>query len=751
MCNLFDSTKTEDTQSNQTGKSRTEGNLWPQLGDFFTQYLNNARSANVPINGYQTGAADQQTDVSGKLQPAQSVANTVATNGITPQSIQSFMSPYIANVINPTLQAQDIQNKQAVSTLRGNQATRGALGNNTGSEAAFFAGVQPAQEMAIGSLLNQGYGQATNTAAQNAQTQLAGANTAGSLVNANTGANVALGNLGQNIWGSNYQNTLLPNQFVSGLTGLSGIAGSNTNSSGTATGSGTATSTPSMWDQGRNILSGAGALFGMFAKGGAVGKADGGEVGMTPFDHSEDMVSKVGKAFGALHKMRKHAESGGAIEDKDTDKQEFEEALKRAAKVWPPTIIPPMTPRHFDIGGDVGMGSWDATVTPAGFGDTLHDFGGKMGKLSDAMGGSSKPSDPGGGGDHASMLAGSQQALAAFLNGVSSANRQGYDDGGTVGSWGERALGPLSDAWDNLRSVGETAMSAYPAIYDRIKAAPEAVTQGLGHAALNMLPLGPASQFLGDVAMMPRPRDSAVPVEAPHAAAAAPVGDDGPSEMTPFEAFHQSAPDPDQPIADSENSSIASAHEALPWKAGVSDARPPHAASRPVAEPSMWDKLTGSTPTSTGVWNGETMTPWQRRMMALSQVGDFKGVGNYAMDLDKQRLAQGEGQRAQELQPSRVKLLAAQAKNAAQEADLNYQIKAADAMGDVKRSQELKRLKMMMGFAKETDTPAGVVSGMSRQPPGPPPVEGAEWYPDYGGWHVPDPNRPGKYLKYNPD
>lgn len=220
--------------------------------------------------------------------------------------------------------------------------------------------------------------------------------------------------------------------------------------------------------------------------------------------------------------------------------------------------------------------------------------------------------------------------------------------------------------------------------------------------------------------------------------------------MTPFQAPVGPAADDvaPGPMADSESSSIASAHEMLPWKAGVGDVPPPDYAP-PAAEPSIWDKLGGylpSAPMSKGVWAGEQMTPWQRSMMALTQVGDFKGVGDYAMGLDQSRRAQAEGNRAQELQPAKVALGAAEARKAAQDASLEFQIKAADAMGDVKRVQELKRLRMMQGFAKETETPMGVVGAMARAP-GPPPIDGARWSPSRAGWYVPDPTRPGKYLK----
>lgn len=252
MGNLF-SNKQQTNQSGTTN-STTSNNLWdnPQLQQFlqgYNQQYGNAGNFNVPVNGYQTGAADQQTGVAAGLQPAQGVANTVAQNGLTPASIQSFMSPYTQNVVDATRADFAKQNANDLSNVNAQAAKQGAL-TGTGSTVARQLAMESQhrqQDPIIAGLYNQGYGQAANTAAQSAGLQLQGAGTAGSLANSATGANSALGNLGQNIWNSNYQNAQAPyslyNQGIQGYQGFGNLAG--TTASGSSTGVGTTVQTPS--------------------------------------------------------------------------------------------------------------------------------------------------------------------------------------------------------------------------------------------------------------------------------------------------------------------------------------------------------------------------------------------------------------------------------------------------------------------------------------------------------------------------
>ena len=314
----------QKTSGSQT--ATTQSNLWdnPALQQFlqgYNQQYSGAGGASTPINAYQTGAGDQQTGVAAGLQPAQGVANAIGMSGITPTSIQSFMSPYTQNVVDATRADFAKQNANDLSNVQGQTARMGALTGTGATVAQNLAreSQRRQQDPIIANLYNQGYGQAANTAAQSAGLQLQGAGTAGSLANAATGANTALGNIGQNIWGSQYQNTMTPyslyNQGIQGYQGLGNLAG--TTSSGTSTG--TTTTTPSL---GSIALGGLGTIlsgwptggFGGFGSG--MGKAYGGAVEGVGLDSAapNSLHDKVGAAFRLLQGLREGAKSGGRIE-----------------------------------------------------------------------------------------------------------------------------------------------------------------------------------------------------------------------------------------------------------------------------------------------------------------------------------------------------------------------------------------------------------------------------------------------------
>lgn len=390
MCDLFSSS--QDTQQksdqSQTGQSSTQSNIWNQISPYLQQYMQQYSPGNIASTGTpnstQTTAASNQTGIASgaSLAPGQTAASNIATSGLTPDQIQSYMSPYISSVVNPTIAAQNQQNQQALSNLRGNQAARGALGNNTGSEAAYLAGVQPAQQAQIANLYNQGYNTAANTAATSAGLQLSGAGQLGNLANVGTNANTALYGIGSGLYNTSLTPYSLYNQGVSGLSGLGGLAGSNTQSSGTSTGtsSGTTTSNPSL---GSVLLGGLGtvlsgfgskglgSLFGgssttpgtaanggwtttttpssswwPFAAGGSVkAYADGGGVGdMEPFHPHDDMATKVAKGVRAIHRIKK--EMGGMVPFSGTS---------------PGMMQPP----RYDDGGAVSSVSSSPPSTPA--------------------------------------------------------------------------------------------------------------------------------------------------------------------------------------------------------------------------------------------------------------------------------------------------------------------------------------------------------------------------------------------------
>jgi hypothetical protein len=319
MGNLFSNKKStqQATTSNQAGS--TQNNLWdnPGLQTFLQGYNNqfqNAGNFNVATDPNITGAAAAQSGVAGGLQPAFQTANNVGSEGITTGNIQKYMSPYTQQVVDATAKVQNLQNQQGLSALGGNMAAKSALGNNVGTSAAYLAGVAPAQNAALAGLYQAGYGQASNTAAQDAQLRLQGASTAGSLTGAATGANTAWGNLGQ--YGqtqANFNATTpysLYNQGVQGFTGLGGLAGQNYTGNSNGTSNGTSAETPSLGS----------VLFGLLGTGISAYKADGGPVNdnvpITPYRPSdapqETMIDKVIKASHALREFRDGGTAGMA-------------------------------------------------------------------------------------------------------------------------------------------------------------------------------------------------------------------------------------------------------------------------------------------------------------------------------------------------------------------------------------------------------------------------------------------------------
>lgn len=245
MGNLFSTNQSSNTTSQQSGTSQS--NLFdnPQfqsaLSQYFSQYSpGNIGSTSTP-NIYQSAAGGNQAGVAGSLGTATGVANQVATQGLTPQAIQAQMSPYISSVVNPTLAAFAQQNQQGLSQLAGNQAVRGALGNSTGSEAAYLAGVQPSQQATIAGLYNQGYGQAQQAALQSLQAQLSGASAAGSLAGAGTQANLGLNTIGQGLYSTSLTPYTLTSQMASGLSPWLQAAGMSTSATGSGTGNQTNT------------------------------------------------------------------------------------------------------------------------------------------------------------------------------------------------------------------------------------------------------------------------------------------------------------------------------------------------------------------------------------------------------------------------------------------------------------------------------------------------------------------------------
>lgn len=422
MGSLFSNKSAQNSSSNSTSSGTTQNNLWDNQGlqnflSGYTTQFGNAGNFNAPVNQWQTGAAGNQANVASpaNLTTAFGAANDVASGGINQADISKFMSPYISNVVNPTIAAQDIQNKQAISNINGTSAARGALGNNTGQTAAYMAGVQPQQQAQIASLYNSGYGQSLNAAGQNAGVRLQGAGTAGSLTGAASGANSTLGNLGQNVWQSNYANSMAPyslyNQGVQGFQGFGSLAGMNTTGTQTGTTNATGSQTPSPWAQGMSIL---GTLFGM-ADGGSIPEYAGG--GMAGYD------LPVIPALHAVPNIVPQATAipsfGGQSGGQQPGQQDQGGGLVGAASRF---IKPYVSGSSSTVPGSAATGGWSTTTTLPG----MFGF---------ADGGAANPHNPNG--SVMDKMLHAAHALKEFKNGGAPALPR-YDSGGGVDPDAER-------------------------------------------------------------------------------------------------------------------------------------------------------------------------------------------------------------------------------------------------------------------------------------------------------------------------
>lgn len=416
LSGLFANTQeTQSTQSGQqSGTGMSQSNLWPQLSPFFAQYTGTAFNPAAP-NQYQTTAADSQMGAGANLAPGFNAASGIATTGIDPGRIAAFQSPYQNAVIDRTLARSDdndaVQRAQLAAQFAknpGSSSFRGAAVQQRGDQADARAGLEA-------TLRDRGFNTAAGLAGQSAGLQLQGAGATGALTGALTGANQAGFGMGTTLG-------MQPLEWMTrGAAGLSPFlqgAGQNTAYSGQSTGSstGTTTGTQGLGTIGSGLM---GAYLMGRAKGGRVGKADGGPVGFAP---PSSFAEKVADAFRVIEGMR----CGGKVE-------------KAPGYDWGGTVQP-----FVDLGGPASEDPyWDAKVAEAGaneargfanptagVGKGLVGAANSMGKL-----------------DNPNAIAEQQRGLTEFMGRMP--RPQGFDDGGTVrwepGDDGPRfADGPVS-------------------------------------------------------------------------------------------------------------------------------------------------------------------------------------------------------------------------------------------------------------------------------------------------------------------
>lgn len=106
-----------------------------------------------------------------------------AAQGVNPEMINQFMSPYLSNVVNATQRNLLESNAQQQAALKAGAIQAGAFGGDRSR----FAQAEMARQQGlaggqvIGGLLNQGYGQALTGAQQNIQNMLQGGQMLGTL------------------------------------------------------------------------------------------------------------------------------------------------------------------------------------------------------------------------------------------------------------------------------------------------------------------------------------------------------------------------------------------------------------------------------------------------------------------------------------------------------------------------------------------------------------------------------------------
>jgi hypothetical protein len=260
----------------------------------------------------------------------------------------------------------------------------------------------------------------------------------------------------------------------------------------------------------------------------------------------------------------------------------------------------------------------------------------------------------------------------------------GTEVGGPIGNW-ETTVTPASKGY-NTEKVGQSMMGLSDKIGGGPGPQPSMGDNGLGQSQAGL------SSFLNGLSQSVRP-----------------AYDDG--GVVP--AYNEEA---DSGGGSSSGFSLPSF---LDFSRKSAPAEPPRK-QVPLVDAASTPNASGWLPTySTGVWAGQAASPMQRFGAALAQIGDgpFAPFGKAVMEQQNARLKDLEAQRAaralgmdatrlgmeQKIFPSKMAQAAAEAKKTAQEADLDYQIRAAEAIGNVKLAMELKKAKAVWDMANSPE------------------------------------------------
>lgn len=252
---------------------------------------------NMGVAGVNQYANAAQPYIQSALSQAQS-----ASQPITQQQIQQYMSPYTQDVVNATQAQFNNQNQQQQQGVVGNAISQGALGGNRSAiaQSELANQQQLAQAPVIAQLQNQGYTTGLNTALSQQQAGMQGANLTANLGVAGqsaglsgAGAQLGVGTqqqqtqqaIDQYLQGQYAQQQAYPFQTTQWLAGLDTGVGSQMG--GTSSGQTTAPA-PSLWGQ---ALGAATSGVGLLGATGAFGSTG----WMLSDKHAKENIHSVGK------------------------------------------------------------------------------------------------------------------------------------------------------------------------------------------------------------------------------------------------------------------------------------------------------------------------------------------------------------------------------------------------------------------------------------------------------------------------
>lgn len=678
---------TQDTTSTSTTNSKQNYGLSDAIKSYWEsvsgQFNPNAWQ-NVGPDPYQQYAASVQGGYANNIMPAFYSAMNVAQNGIDPNSIARYESPYTQGVINAA--NRDLDDRQAVdlAQARARAAKSGApLMRNSQvgvGEAKVVDSYANQRATMNANLRDQGFRQAAGLAQADVGQRLAGAQGAAGIGNTQAGINNNLFGMGSTLWGQGWQNAGMPYQLAQMGAGILGTTygGSGQDTYGTSAGSQSTTATPSTFSVGAGLL-GAGltawsderlkddiAPIGETFDGQPIYRyrmkgSPRTEIGMIAQEVEQSHPEAVSDING-FKAVDYDAATRGAIPDGMADggvagmtpygngnqgKDPHEKLLTtfRALHGAITNANKDSPARKFAAGGVPAIGEWETTVTPAtDWRGMAKKAGSGLTQYSKAAGSPSRPDT--------SFLNHQQQLLAQQMQGMQGRASGGVTWGETGPVWDEDSASAPAPAprsggslWDFFGGWGRTSQPetapSMPVLESWSTPTP---TEAAGDSRSGSAPFSlrlPAFAAGGDVslddpdvssrALSPWNEAETVissrglapePSPAPTPVASAPVPTSTPMPVRPTRNLVPAG-------YEVERSPLPPAQAAN----GPSGLPPDE--QQPPPSGGIWDRLPALF--SDGVWAGKEMTPMQRLGTALMSIkgprfgGPFNGVADSIM------------------------------------------------------------------------------------------------------------------------